>query len=178
MSSVVSTFSANDGVPRNCETTQPGNDRLFLLLPQRVRAHGQIVNRTNQQVRYENRPHVVLVVEDEILVRSMVAEFLRQAGYTVVEASNAAEAVEIFRTGITINLVFSDITMPGPDAMDGIGLARWIVQHRPAVDVILTSGDRDDAHAVEAAGFLRKPYRLTEAICRIRALLENQQAER
>jgi CheY-like chemotaxis protein len=117
----------------------------------------------------------VLVVEDEILVRSLVAEFLRQAGYTVIEASNAAEAVAIFGTGRTIDLVFSDVEMPGPNPMDGVGLALWISQHLPGVDVILTSGYRHDAQAVGAKVFLPKPYRLADVGLRIRALLEGRQ---
>lgn len=128
-----------------------------------------------QPARHEIQPHVVLVVEDEILVRSVVAEFLRGAGYTVIEASNAAEAVAIFRTGRTIDLVFSDVEMPGPDPMDGVGLALWISQHRPGVDVILTSGKRHDVHAEGAKAFLSKPYRLTEVIVRISAILEDRQ---
>jgi CheY-like chemotaxis protein len=115
----------------------------------------------------------VLVVEDEIVVRSIVADCLRQAGYTVIEASNAAEAIAIFRTGRTIDLVFSDVEMPGPDRMDGIGLAPWISQHRPGIEVILTSGYGHDADAVGATAFLAKPYRPTEAILRIRSLLED-----
>jgi CheY-like chemotaxis protein len=128
-----------------------------------------------QPARHEIQPHVVLVVEDEILVRGVVAEFLRGAGYTVIEARNAAEAVALFRIGRTIDLVFSDVEMPGPDSMDGVGLARWISQHRPGVDVILTSGKRHDAHAEGAKAFLSKPYRPTEVIVRISAILEDRQ---
>ena len=128
-----------------------------------------------QEARDEDRPHVVLVVEDEILVRSVVAEFLRDAGYTVIEASNAAEAVAIFGAGRTIDLVFSDIEMPGPNPMDGVGLALWISQHRPGVDVVLTSGYPHDVQAVGAKVFLPKPYRLPEVVFRIRALLDDWQ---
>ena len=117
----------------------------------------------------------MLVVEDEILVRSVATEFLRNAGYTVIEASNAAEAVAVFRTGKTIDLVFSDVEMPAPDPMDGVGIALWISQHRPGIDVILTSGKRDDARADVAQAFLAKPYRLTQLLLCVRALLEDRQ---
>jgi CheY-like chemotaxis protein len=75
----------------------------------------------------EDRHHVVLVVEDEILMRSVTAESLRIAGYNVVEAANAAEAVAVFTAGTVIDLVFSDINfMAGPNSMDAVGLARWV----------------------------------------------------
>src|SRR5208282_5284707 len=118
------------------------------------------------------RQPVILVVEDEILVRSPVAEFLRTVGYKVVEAANAAEAVAVFNTGTVIDLVFSDIDMPGP--MDGVGLACWISVHHPDIHVILTSGIH---HAARGRGttdlFLPKPFRLAEVALRIRSLLED-----
>src|ERR1700680_1905781 len=101
----------------------------------------------------EDRHRVVLVVEDEILVRSVTAEFLRIAGYNVVEAANAAEAVEVFTVGTVIDLVFSDINFLAgpPNSMDGVGLARWVSQRHPGVHVILTSGKSLAARADVAA---------------------------
>jgi DNA-binding NtrC family response regulator len=120
------------------------------------------------------RRPIVLVVEDEILIRSPVAEFLRAAGYKIVEAANAAEAVAVFVTGTVIDLVFSDLDMPGP--MDGVGLALWISHHHPGVHVILTSGIRNAARAGEIpAVFLSKPYRLAEVARCIGSLLEEPQ---
>ena len=117
---------------------------------------------------------VVLVVEDEPLIRSPVAEYLRMAGYKVIEAANAAEAVEVFASGTVIHLVFSDVNMPG--LMDGIGLARWISRHHPGVHVILTSAISHAARAGEIAmAFLPKPYRLAEAALRIRSLFDHPQ---
>ena len=60
---------------------------------------------------------------------------------------------------IACSLVFSDVEMPGPNPMGGVGLALWISQPLPDVDVILTSGYRHDAQAVGAKVFLPKPYR-------------------
>jgi CheY-like chemotaxis protein len=118
------------------------------------------------------RQPAVLVVEDEILIRSAVAEFLRGAGYRVIEAAEAAEAVAIFASGTQIDLVFSDINMPGP--MDGLGLVRWIAEHHPGIHVILTSAISHARRAGEmGAGFLPKPYRLAEAARRIASLLND-----
>jgi two-component system, response regulator PdtaR len=111
---------------------------------------------------------VVLVVEDEILVRAPVADFLRTAGYKVVEAADAAEAVSIFVTGTEIDLVFSDIEMPGP--MDGLALAGWISDHHPGVPVILTSGIARRVRGTRAL-FVPKPYRPAAVAHRISALL-------
>jgi CheY-like chemotaxis protein len=120
-----------------------------------------------KQVR--SRP-VVLVVEDEVLIRSAVADYLRMSGNLVVEAANAAEAVALFAARVAIHVVFSDIQMPGP--MDGLGLARWVRQHHPGIHVMLTSGNADAARAAGAAEiFFPKPYRSAEVAARIRLVL-------
>jgi CheY-like chemotaxis protein len=118
----------------------------------------------------EGRQPVVLVVEDEVLIRSAVAEYLRTSGNLVVEAANAAEALAVFAAGVAIDVVFSDIHMPG--GMDGLSLAHWIHQHYPAVRVVLTSGNADAARATAVAeAFFRKPYRTSEVAFRIRSLI-------
>jgi CheY-like chemotaxis protein len=123
-------------------------------------------------VEEAHRQRVILIVDDEIMVRTPVAEFLRDAGYKVIEAANAAEAVAVFVAGIAVDLVFSDIRMPG--RMDGVGLARWIFEHRPALPVLLTSsGGPPQPAAKGAAPFLPKPYRLADAALRIAALLDD-----
>ena len=122
------------------------------------------------------RQPAVLVVEDEILIRSAVAEFLRSAGYRVIEAADAGEAVAIFASETQIDLVFSDVNMPGP--MDGVGLVRWIADHHPGIHVILTSAISHVRRAGESgAGFLPKPYRLAEAARRIASVLNDPPRE-
>lgn len=84
-------------------------------------------------------PHVILVVDDEVLIRMAVAEYLRECGFHVFEAADGEEAVTVLTaTDTAIDLVFSDVQMPG---MDGFSLARWIREHRPGVQVLLTSGN-------------------------------------
>ena len=118
------------------------------------------------------RQPAVLVVEDEILIRSAVAEFLRSAGYKVIEAADADEAVAVCASGTPIHLVFSDINMPG--ALDGIGLARWIADRHRRIPIILTSAAGHAQRAREiGATFLPKPYRLAEAVRRISTLLND-----
>ena len=128
------------------------------------------LNSVNSPAEEEARQPVVLVVEDEVLIRSAVAEYLRISGNSVVEAANAAEAIAVFAAGISIDVVFSDIRMPG--TMDGLGLARWIYHHHPGIHVMLTSGNTDATRATEVAElFFQKPYRTAEVALRIRLLL-------
>ena len=87
----------------------------------------------------DTEPSVILVVEDEVLIRFVVADYLRECGFQILEAGNADEAVELLRTAdLGIDLVFSDVHMPG--TRDGFDLARWVQEHRPEIPVILTSG--------------------------------------
>jgi len=116
---------------------------------------------------------VVLVVEDEDLLRNTTAEYLRLFGYVVIEAANAAEAIEIFASGQAVDIVFSDVHLSG--ALDGLGLARWVHRHHEAIPVMLTTGYGETAHAVALVGdeaFARKPYRQREVASRLGRLLE------
>jgi CheY-like chemotaxis protein len=119
---------------------------------------------------------IVLVVEDEWIVRMAIAEYLRECGYRVIEASNAHEAIAALNEDARINIVFSDVKMPG--SIDGFGLARWVRRERPGIKIILTSGV---VRAVEAAGdlcdggpIMAKPYSHTELERRIRILLADR----
>ncbi len=80
----------------------------------------------------------VLIVEDEALVRLAFAEYLRACGYMVFEANSIAEAKAVLDADTRVDLVFSDVQMPG--AAEGFALASWIRQHPPDIKVILTSG--------------------------------------
>ncbi|MGD0865610.1 MAG: response regulator [Rhizomicrobium sp.] len=104
---------------------------------------------------------MILIVEDEILIRATLSDYLQDCGLKVLEASNAAEAMEILNAGqTTIELVFADVMLPGE--MDGIDLAEWIRDNYPGVQVMLTSGNGlkiDDARDLgNNNSFLVKPY--------------------
>ena len=105
--------------------------------------------------------HVVLLVEDEVLVRTPVAHTLRAAGFVVVEAANADEAWSYLCSRACVDLVFSDIQMPG--SMDGLELARRISENFDHIVIILTSGKGalppDNDHH-----FIGKPYRSTHVV--------------
>jgi CheY-like chemotaxis protein len=116
----------------------------------------------------------ILVVEDEVLVRLVIAEYLRDCGYRVHEAAHAQEAIAVLESpDVTIDIVFSDVVMPGN--LDGFGLARWVRAHRPHVEVILTSTiDRSAEIAgmlCEAGPLLSKPYEPQGVVERIKQLI-------
>jgi two-component system cell cycle sensor histidine kinase/response regulator CckA len=113
----------------------------------------------------------ILVVEDQSQVRKFAERSLKGLGYRVLEAENAAAAMQILDTEPTVDVLFSDIIMPG--AMNGRQLAQWAVQDRPGVRVLLTTGfsqEGDIEHTEEEDDdfpLLKKPYtreRLAEAI--------------
>jgi DNA-binding NtrC family response regulator len=121
----------------------------------------------------------VIVVEDEVLLRLIVAEYLRDCGYKVIEAANADEAVEVLnQPHLRIDVLFSDIDMPG--SMDGFALAQWTRTNRPGLEVILTG---TVPRAVDAAadlceeGPMPKPYEPRLVHDRIRRLLANRPAK-
>lgn len=126
----------------------------------------------------EDDRQVVLVVEDEVLVRMVIADYLRDCGYHVLEAGSGREAITLFEAQLAIDVVFSDVQMPGDT--DGFALARWVRANRPGVHVILTSGV---ARASDAAAelcddgpLLEKPYEAGEVERRIKLLLARRQA--
>jgi len=96
---------------------------------------------------------VVLFVEDEYLVRVTIAEELRDAGYEVVEAGNAAEAMRVLEApSQRVDVLLTDVQMPG--TLNGLQLARWSREHRPDVVVSIWSGA---AWAVQEARTLIQP---------------------
>jgi CheY-like chemotaxis protein len=99
----------------------------------------------------------VLIVEDEFLLRMDAADIIAAAGFEVVEAENADQAIEILEARRDITVVFTDIQMPG--SMDGLKLARAVRGRWPPIKIVATSGrvhvERD---LPEGGRFLLKPY--------------------
>jgi DNA-binding response OmpR family regulator len=122
-----------------------------------------------------NDAPVILLVEDDTWLRFAFADYLREISFTVIEAGTAAEAVDVLlRTDVTIDFVFSDVSMPG--SMDGFGLLQWTKANRPNLPIMMTSGDERrrrvarDVYAHEH--FVGKPYDYDAAASRIRELIE------
>ncbi len=124
--------------------------------------------------QHDDAAPVVLVVEDEALIRLATAEHLRSCGFKVIEAATGAEAQEIMLAGLHVDIVFSDITMPGP--MDGIAFAKWLHTHEPDLPVVLTSGVPSSLAAAKAAcanvhALEHKPYDFDKIVAQLRAHL-------
>lgn len=103
---------------------------------------------------------IVLVVEDEPLVRMAIVDHLEDDGFTVLEAADADRAIEILIKNLDVRIVFTDIDMPG--GMDGLKLAAAIRERWPPIKIVVTSGHRKVKVGdlpVEAR-FVSKPYDL------------------
>jgi CheY-like chemotaxis protein len=123
------------------------------------------------------RAPMILVVDDEVLIRMVLSDYLQDCGFKVLEAGTVAEAIAIIEASQSIiDLVFSDVNMPG--GKDGIELAQWVRTNRPELPVLLTSGDEKKADLAGAIcakeEFLPKPYDHKLAVARVRALIKNR----
>lgn len=112
----------------------------------------------------------ILVVEDELLIRLMLSEGLREKGYHVIEAYNADEALVILETAIP-DLIISDVRMPG--SLDGMGLLALVRETLPKLPVIITSGHLQSnvAFADGITQFIGKPYSMDVVIEAVRVEL-------
>lgn len=101
---------------------------------------------------------VVLIVEDEPLIRFTTLDALEEAGHTVLEAGNADEAMVLLRNRTDVDIVFTDVNMAG--SMDGLQLARRVRAMRPRIGIIITSGvvNLDPMLLPANTVFLPKPY--------------------
>jgi DNA-binding response OmpR family regulator len=130
-------------------------------------------SRVNQELK------VVMIVEPDVLVRMVVAEYLRNCGYTVIEATAAKDVWTVLDAGHRLDLVMADLTLAG--AIDGFSLAKRVRQTRPDIDVILTSGitgAAHESHELCKEGPIKKPYEPKDVEARIRVLLERRRAAR
>ena len=123
----------------------------------------------------DSRSHMrssVLVVEDEIIVRLMLAQNLRDFGYNVIEASNADEALTVFEV-TRPDIIVTDLRMPG--SIDGMGLCATVRTYYPDLPVVIVSGHLD-AQTVETDPhtlFLPKPCSIVELVEVVQTQLEN-----
>ncbi len=125
----------------------------------------------------EVTPSRVLVLEPDILVRMIIADYLRDCGFKVFEGVTADDVLAVLESGQRIDVIFAEVQLSG--STDGFGLAQWVREKYPDIGVILTSGI---ARAAEKAGDLcdegplEKPYHPQEVVRRINILLERRRA--
>lgn len=131
-----------------------------LLLPRAATAGGKTTSPADHRDENEARPAgTVLVVEDDPDVRNITVARLGEFGHHVLEADNAKAALDILGRDDAIDLLFTDIAMPG--GMNGLELARQALQLRPDIRVLFVSGYASSAHTEGSTPgeFLQKPYR-------------------
>ncbi len=113
----------------------------------------------------------MLVVEDEALLLFTIADDLRDAGFEVLEAQNADEAIKLLQRHSDIALMFTDIDMPG--SMDGLRLSAVTRDRWPPIKIIVTSGKQkpSDDDLPSGGRFMSKPYMPTGVVDAVRAML-------
>jgi len=117
---------------------------------------------------------VVMIVEPEVLVRMVLAEYLRDCGYTVIEATAAKDVWTVLDSGHRLDVVVAEV-----GAVDGFSLAKRVRQTHPDIDVILTSGitgTAHESHELCKEGPIKQPYEPKDVEARIRLLLERRRA--
>ena len=117
----------------------------------------------------------VLLVEDDVMLRGLLAEAMRDSGLSVIEVENADEAQRYLLAAAEPDLVFSDVEMPG--SLNGIELGKWIRQTFPEIGLILTSGTAVSG-AAEVGHFIPKPYGLFAAATAAREMVDVKRGER
>jgi len=113
---------------------------------------------------------VVLIVEDDLLIRLHAAEIIEEAGFDVIEAGNADQAIAILEARSDIAILFTDIQMPG--SMDGLKLAAAVRGRWPPIQIVATSGfvHVQPGDLPEGGRFLPKPYNPTQLTATLREL--------
>jgi CheY-like chemotaxis protein len=112
----------------------------------------------------DSPPHaIILVVDDDVFERMGASDMFLDAGYRVLEAGNADEALRFFEADTGIALLFTDVSMPG--AMSGADLARRVAVRWPGIGIILASGRPRPDKLPPSMGFHEKPY-APEAVLR------------
>jgi CheY-like chemotaxis protein len=155
--------------------SEEGHGTTFrIYLPQaRESLSGQFAE-VAPEVLIEGAGEIILVVEDDPMVRTCVIGQLRVLGYKTIQAANATEALAIVDDGAAFDLLFTDVIMPGP--MNGRQLAEEVAKRRSALKVLFTSGYTENAmvhHGRLDPGvlLLAKPYRRAELARMVRVAL-------
>ncbi|HXQ13961.1 MAG TPA: response regulator [Caulobacteraceae bacterium] len=116
-----------------------------------------------------NRRPIVLVVEDNSLVRIVIANFLESAGFMVIQAADGAAALVVLASGADFNILFTDVQMPGP--IDGVGVAERVREQHPGMPIVVTSGHGVPEVLPEGGRFVSKPYDNRKVVTLLRELV-------
>jgi CheY-like chemotaxis protein len=150
--------------------------RVKLYLP-RSEVVPQSVEPTieSEAAEVSGRDRTILLVEDDAGVRAVTAAMLKELQFTVIEADNGSLALDIVDREPAIDLLFTDIVMPG---MNGFELGRLARERRPQLRVLYATGYSASYTAPDkGADMLTKPYREADLLTKLRVLLTQQQPQ-
>jgi CheY-like chemotaxis protein len=171
--SMVYSFAKQSGGQLHISSAPGNGTEITLLLPEA--AHKSDNRKTESiAVPIPKGTETILLVEDREQVRGFAVRGLKSLGYQVLEAGDANTAMKIIREDIAIDLLFTDIVIPGE--LNGLKLAKWATGVRPGLKVTLTTGQRlDNSETLPGEEFalLKKPYSLENLACFIRSQLDN-----
>jgi CheY-like chemotaxis protein len=116
-------------------------------------------------------PTVVLIVEDEWLLRELAVEFVEDAGFVALQAGDAEEAVALLESRSDIAAIFTDINMPG--SIDGLELAHTVRERWPLIKILVASGQLrpKQCDLPPNSAFLEKPYHGAAVVAQLRSLV-------
>ena len=152
-------FAQQSGGTCLVDDSGPGGTAISLFFPSSTSQNSLEGDTKRQQDYADSDGTVILLAEDDARVRKITLRNLEKLGYDVVEAENAAAARAVLRSGQNVDLLLSDVLMPGD--MDGFQLAKWTHENNPATKVLLLSGytKRQQSEAeMEQFPLLKKPY--------------------
>ncbi|CAM3305019.1 response regulator [Corallococcus sp. ZKHCc1 1396] len=149
---------------------------LKIYLPRTFQAAVQPTETATGQV--EGGTETILVVEDDPAVRGTVVEVLGELGYRVLKATDGQSALAVIQSGLPVDLLFTDVVMPGP--VRSPELARQAKELLPDLEVLFTSGYTENAivhggRLDPGVSLLSKPYRREDLARKIRAMLKNRE---
>ena len=148
---------------------------ITLYFPRETGASGLPAKKQQQGIAGGNE--VILLVEDNRDVQAVASTMLEQLGYRVLTNENAADALDALKSGNEVDLVITDVVMPGP--VDGLALARQIGELYPDMPIVLTTGYSKVASESNARfPVLRKPYQLSTLAHAVRNAIDNKDPAR
>ena len=172
--SMVNDFINASGGAINIDSSPDSGTAITLWFPA-VKATGKDENKLEITDSLPTGAETILLVEDNYKVRVFANRILTHLGYHIVEAADAAEALEYIHQHEDIDLLFTDIVMPGD--IDGIGLAKQACSQLPSLSILITTGmsSHADDHRISAMNYplLAKPYTAKQLAQSVRNMLDS-----
>jgi CheY-like chemotaxis protein len=157
--------------------SEPGLGSTFkVYLPVDISEHVATSHTEPVRGQWSRGTETVLLVEDAPMIRRLAREIMLRAGYTVIDAGDAPQALELLDKHGPIDLLLTDLIMPGPS---GVELSQQVRKQQPHVQVLYMSGYTDnailrDGMLGDSATFLQKPFTPEELLRKLRSVMETE----